>query len=98
MQYLEETRTQLGLSKEVGDKVLKAARLEVYGSASAAEDGKWSIERVLELHANGASVENLMEEVTRRNLFRREIMKKITDGEEVGVVAGDLRKRHSPKY
>ncbi|GFR49409.1 hypothetical protein Agub_g11462 [Astrephomene gubernaculifera] len=78
--YLEDMRGQLGLSKEVGDKVLKAARVEVYGSASAAEDGKWSIERVLELHKNGGSIENLMEEVTRRNLFRREVAKKVQDG------------------
>lgn len=35
---------------QTGDKVLKTARLEVYGSSSAAEDGKWSIDRVLELH------------------------------------------------
>ncbi|GLC39997.1 hypothetical protein PLESTB_000120100 [Pleodorina starrii] len=80
IQYLEEMRSQLGLSKEIGDKVLKAARTEVYGSASAAEDGKWTIDRVLEMHKNGANVENLMEEVTRRNLFRKEIIKKVTDG------------------
>ncbi|KAG2482678.1 hypothetical protein HYH03_018413 [Edaphochlamys debaryana] len=80
IQYLDDMRTQLGLTKEVGDKVLKGARMEVYGSASAAEDGKWTIERVLELHKNGGNIDNLMEEVTRRNLFRREIIKKITDG------------------
>ncbi len=34
----------------MGEKVLKAARTEVYGSSAAAEDGKWSLERVLELH------------------------------------------------
>lgn len=80
VQYLEDMRTQLGLTKEVGDKVLKAVRTEVYGSAGAAEDGKWTLERVLEMHKSGASVENLMEEVTRRNLFRREVIKKVTDG------------------
>ncbi|GIL58607.1 hypothetical protein Vafri_13622 [Volvox africanus] len=88
IQYLDEMRSQLGLSKEVGDKVLKAARTEVYGSASAAEDGKWTIERVLELHKNGGNVENMMEEVTRRNLFRREIIKKVTDG------TGDADSKH----
>ncbi|EFJ41589.1 hypothetical protein VOLCADRAFT_98450 [Volvox carteri f. nagariensis] len=88
IQYLEEMRSQLGLSKEVGDKVLKAARTEVYGSSSAAEDGKWTVDRVLELHKSGGNVENLMEEVTRRNLFRREIIKKVTDG------SGDADSKH----
>ncbi|KXZ55238.1 hypothetical protein GPECTOR_3g379 [Gonium pectorale] len=80
IQYLDEMRAQLGLTKEVGDKVLKAARTEAYGSAAAAEDGKWTIERVLDMHKSGSSVESLLEEVTRRNLFRREILKKATDG------------------
>ncbi|PNW77802.1 hypothetical protein CHLRE_10g452450v5 [Chlamydomonas reinhardtii] len=80
IQYLDEMRTQLGLTKETGDKVLKTARLEVYGSSSAAEDGKWSIDRVLELHKTGGSVDQLLEEVTRRNLFRKEVIKKVTDG------------------
>ncbi len=34
---------------------------------------RWSLQ-------SGASVENLMEEVTRRNLFRKEVIKKVTDG------------------
>ncbi len=53
VQYLEDMRTQLGLTKEVGDKVLKAVRTEVYGSAGAAEDGKWTLDRVLEMHKVG---------------------------------------------
>jgi hypothetical protein len=39
----------------------------------------------------GGNVESLMEEVTRRNLFRKEIMKKVTDGESSGSARIDTR-------
>uniref|UniRef100_A0A7S0S6E9 Uncharacterized protein n=1 Tax=Chlamydomonas leiostraca TaxID=1034604 RepID=A0A7S0S6E9_9CHLO len=80
-QYLEQMRTQLGLPKEQADKALKAARTEVYGSAAAAEDGgRWTLERITDVVEKGGSVEGLVEEVTRRNLFRKEFERKVSDG------------------
>lgn len=52
--YLESIRTQLGLQKEQADKALKAVRTEIYGSAAAAEEGSWSLERIQELVKVGA--------------------------------------------
>lgn len=81
-QYLEELRIKLGVSKELGDKVVKAAKSEVYGSAAAAMDegGRWTLERVLDVYKAGGSIEDMVDEVTRRNIYRKEIERSITDG------------------
>ncbi len=82
VQYLEELRGQLGMSKEASDRVLKAARSEVLGTSAATEEGgRWTIERIKEVTKAGGTIEGMVEEVTRRNIFRREIEKAVTDGE-----------------
>jgi len=77
--YLEDLRNQLGLTKEMADKALKTVRTEMFGSQSAVEDGKWTIERIAEVTKAGGSVDGLVEESTRRNLFRREFERAIGD-------------------
>lgn len=86
MQYLEQMRGQLGISKEAGDRVLKETRTEVYGaSASTLEDGgRWTLDRIMEVTKAGGSIDGQIEEVTRRNIFRKELQNKISDG------SGDL--------
>jgi uncharacterized tellurite resistance protein B-like protein len=84
-QYLEDLRNQFGISKEAADKVVKAARSEVYGTSAAVEEGgRWTLDRIMEVSNKGGSIEGLVEEVTRRNIFRKELERKVTDG------SGDL--------
>lgn len=78
--YLDDMRGQLGLSKEQSDKIMKTVRTEVFGAQAATEDGKWTLERIQTLVDKGGSIEGVVEEVTRRNLFRREFEKAINDG------------------
>lgn len=78
---LEEMRNSLGLTKEASDRVLKAAKTEVYGTSAAAEDGKWTVKRIVEMAASGADVSQVVEETTRRNLYRKELMLRVADGE-----------------
>lgn len=80
VQYLDEMRAQLGLSKEKGDSVIKQARTEIFGSQAAAEDGKWTLERIQEVTGKGGSIDGLVEEVTRRNIYRREFERALGDG------------------
>jgi hypothetical protein len=80
--YLEELRTQLGLSKEAADRVIKATRSEVLGTSAAVEEGgRWTLERIAEVAKAGGSIEGMVEEVTRRNIFRRELERAVTSGE-----------------
>ena len=90
--YLEELRGQLGLQKEAADKVIKAARSEVYGtSASFAEEGgRWTIERIKDVTSKGGSIDGLVEEITRKNIFRRELERAVTDGEIKDTVGSFL--------
>mmetsp|Transcript_30974 Transcript_30974/g.68639 ORF Transcript_30974/g.68639 Transcript_30974/m.68639 type:complete len:1037 (+) Transcript_30974:146-3256(+) len=84
-QYLEDMRTQLGISKEAGDKVLKNVRSEIYGTSAALEDGgRWTLDKIMDVTSQGGSIEGLVEEVTRRNIFRKELERRVTDG------SGDL--------
>jgi hypothetical protein len=56
-------------------------RTEVYGSAAVADEGgRWSIERVQEVVQSGGSVEQLVDETARRNLYRKDLEKRLTDG------------------
>lgn len=80
VQYLEEMRTQLGLNKEQSDKILKQARTEVFGAQAATEDGRWTIERITQVTKAGGSIDGIVEESTRRVLFRKEFEKAVTDG------------------
>jgi hypothetical protein len=53
----------------------------VYGSAAVADEGgRWSIERVQEVVKSGGSVEQLVDETARRNLYRKDLEKRLTDG------------------
>lgn len=79
VQQLEGMRQQLGLTKERADTILKSVRTQVLGSSSA-DDGKYTIEKLVEMHKAGLSVEGLVEDVTRRNMFRKEVEKKLNDG------------------
>ena len=49
LSYLEDMRAQLGLSKEQGDKLIKAVRTEVYGSSAVTEVSHTQAEAVTEL-------------------------------------------------
>lgn len=84
--YLEDVRSQMGLSKEQADKAVKSVKTEVFGmSAAQVEGGKWDLDRLMQVHATSpGSVESTVEEGTRRNIFRRELEKRIADG------SGDL--------
>jgi len=94
---LQEAGKQMGLRQETIDAMLNEARTEVYGSAGAAEEGKWTLERIVELKEkekekreenkfNAAAATTTTTttpaaaEVTRRNIFRRELTKAVTDG------------------
>ena len=81
--YLEELRGQLGLGKEAADKVIKATRSEVYGTSHSfvEEGGRWTIDRIKEVNKAGGSIDGMVEEVTRRNIFRKELERAVTDGE-----------------
>eukprot|EP00983_Pelagomonas_calceolata_P118465 1160512-Pelagomonas_calceolata.AAC.2 len=60
----------------------QAVRTEVYGSEAIKEEGgQWSIERVKEIVKEGGKVEDMADEVVLRNLYRKELEKKVTDGE-----------------
>jgi hypothetical protein len=48
---------------------------------AAAEEGQWSLERIFEVQKAGGNIESMVEEVTRRNLLRKEVIKGVTDGE-----------------
>lgn len=55
---------------------------QVYGSSAALEEGgRWTLERCLDLHRAGGSVEDNVDEATRRNIYRKELERSITDGE-----------------
>ena len=57
-------------------------RTEVYGSEAIKEDGgQWSIERVKDIAKEGGKVSEMADEVVLRNLYRKELEKKVTDGE-----------------
>ncbi|WIA15162.1 hypothetical protein OEZ85_001848 [Tetradesmus obliquus] len=81
-QYLEELRTQLNLSKETGDKILREARTEVLGAAAAFEgEERWTVDKVMALHKEGGvTVSKMLEEPQRRLMLRKEIDKKLNDG------------------
>jgi hypothetical protein len=60
---------------------------------TAQDGGKWTLARVKEVTAAGGSVEGLMEEPSRRNLFRRELERLLADGSgelDAGYVLGEL--------
>ncbi len=62
-------------------QVLKSVRTEMFGANALTEDGtRWTLERVLQVHEAGGKVESMIEEVTRRNMFRKELERRITDG------------------
>ncbi|KAF6255592.1 hypothetical protein COO60DRAFT_1641425 [Scenedesmus sp. NREL 46B-D3] len=81
-QYLEELRTQLNLSKETGDKILREARTEVLGAAAALEgEERWTLDKVMAMHKEGGvTVSKMLEEPQRRMMLRKEIDKKLNDG------------------
>uniref|UniRef100_A0A383VE54 Uncharacterized protein n=1 Tax=Tetradesmus obliquus TaxID=3088 RepID=A0A383VE54_TETOB len=81
-QYLEELRTQLNLSKETGDKILREARTEVLGAAAAFEgEERWTVDKVMAMHKEGGvTVSKMLEEPQRRLMLRKEIDKKLNDG------------------
>eukprot|EP00798_Chlamydomonas_sp_ICE-L_P010243 gene10243-8160_t len=81
-EYLQELRMKMGVSKEAGERILKAVRMELSGNAAAEEEngGRWTLERAIQFHKAGGSAETVMEEVTRRNLFRREFTHAVSDG------------------
>lgn len=64
--------------------------LQVYGSSAALEEGgRWTLERCLDLHRAGGSVEDNVDEATRRNIYRKELERSITDGEGGGRGEGE---------
>lgn len=81
----------------------QAVRTEVYGSEAIKEEGgSWSIDRVKEIVKEGGNVSEMVEEVVLRNLFRKELEKKVTDGERPSRVqyqslydSCDLHRRRS---
>eukprot|EP00798_Chlamydomonas_sp_ICE-L_P030469 gene30469-35480_t len=79
--YLESMQAQMGLTKETSEKVLKEVRIEVYGTSSPVmEDGSsWNLARIMQHRAEGKTLEGVVEEVTRRNLYRRELGQQVTD-------------------
>eukprot|EP00798_Chlamydomonas_sp_ICE-L_P014703 gene14703-20743_t len=79
--YLEDLRSQLDIPSGVVDKLQKEVRDDISGSGGMTEDSaKWTLERVTKLHETGGNVENVMEETSRRNLFRKELERGISDG------------------
>jgi hypothetical protein len=56
--------------------------LQVYGASAAAleEGGRWTLDRIIEVTKAGGSIAGQVEEVTRRNIFRKEMEKRIGDG------------------
>lgn len=78
--YLDDLRQQLGIQKEAGDKLIKEVKTQVLGASAVAEEGKWTVEKVLQLSGQGVKVEEILEEGPRRNLYRRELETRISDG------------------
>ena len=71
---------------------------QVYGSSSAIleDGGRWTLDKIKQLTAGGGSIEGQVEEITRRNIFRKELERSITDGEGRGrreVTDGEGRGR-----
>lgn len=66
--------------QEAADKVNKEVQVAVYGAKAAEQDGRWTIQRALDMHEKGVSLEGMVEESTRRNMFRRELERRINDG------------------
>lgn len=66
---------------------------QVYGSSSAIleDGGRWTLDKIKQLTAGGGSIEGQVEEITRRNIFRKELERSITDGE--GREGGGGRRR-----
>lgn len=66
----------------------RSAPPQIYGAAGAAvpleEGGRWTLEKIQEEFKAGRSIEGKVEEATRRNIFRRELEKRLTDGEGGG--------------
>jgi len=95
-QLLDSLAQQLGLNKEAAEKINRAVRTEVYGSEAIKEEGgQWSIERVKEIVKEGGKVEDMADEVVLRNLYRKELEKKVTDGS--GEAEGSYFHEELPK-
>ena len=45
------------------------------------EGGRWTLDRVMEVTKAGGNIEGMVEESTRRNIFRREFERRVSDGE-----------------
>lgn len=97
-QQLEGMRQQLGLAKDRADTILKSVRTQVLGSAmggAGADDGKYRVEQLVQMSRNNIPTEGLVEEATRRNMFRKEIETKVTDGTgdfDASYLLGELPK------
>lgn len=46
------------------------------------EGGRWTLDRIKEVVQSGGSIEGLVDENTRRNIFYRELEKEVADGEQ----------------
>jgi hypothetical protein len=55
----------------------------MYGATAVAveEGGRWTLEKVVEVSKAGGNLETLVDEQARRNIFRKELETRITDGE-----------------
>jgi hypothetical protein len=45
------------------------------------DGGRWTLDRVLELHKAGGDVTSAVDENVRRNLYRREFERRVSDGQ-----------------
>lgn len=79
---LDSLRGQMGLSKEAADKIIKGFqnRKLINEMQAAKAAGVLSLGKVLELRDAGVDVAGLMNEDGRQQLYRDEIIARLTDG------------------